>query len=132
MKSREEILQQLKALNVVPVREDKDYIYFQSDTMMFNIMALTQLGYHADVHSVSGLARVLKTYKEKAMTIREYDTPLYEILLQAFNITNITETPTQINFDTTNDDVVLALGKVDVVSTYQETPQGNHVTIYLK
>lgn len=57
---------------------------------------------------------------------------LYDILLQAFNITNITLTKKQINFDTTSVDVVLALGAVDIVSTYQEIPQGNHVTIYLK
>lgn len=131
MRIREEILQQLKALNVEPVREDENYIYFQSDLMMSNVALLTQLGYHADIHSVSGLARVLKMYK-KGVKRSAPPCTLYDILLQAFNITNITETHTQINFDTTSIDVVLALGAVDVVSTYQETNKGYHVTIYLE
>ena len=123
MTLREEILQ-----HITPTREDDTYLYFQSDPTLFNTMLLAQLGYHVEINKNENLIRVHKHMKQKSALAPK---TLYDILLQAFNITNITETPTQINFDTTSDDVVLALGAVDVVSTYQETNKGNHVTIYL-
>lgn len=124
MTVREEILQY-----ITPTREDDTYLYFQADPTLSNTMLLVWLGYHVDIHKNNNLVRIHKHMKQQSAP---EPNSLYEILLQAFNITNITETPTQINFDTTNIDVVLALGTVDVVSTYQETNKGYRVTVYLK